>query len=137
MKIQLHDLVSESAKKSFKQKELEDFIEKKFKYLFEDLAKVDKERTDHEAAFRKAATKLFTDFDKKREEIRARGIKLANEIEDLSEEVDQNLLESQENQIEFYLDPTPEELENTAEFILPRNLIGQRLVKSVRSGGKR
>ncbi len=114
-----------------------EYVEKSFKYMFEDLTKIDKERLDHEAAFRKVATKLLTDFDKKREEIRSRGMKLAAKIQDLEEESDSTLLESQEEQVDFYLDPTPEELENTAEFILPRNLIGQRLVKSVRSGGKR
>jgi len=124
MKIQLHDFAVTAST-------LTEDETKKFKTMFEALDKVEKERVDHESSFRKAVTKLFTDFDKKQNAIKERGIKIASEIEDFTDETDSELLESQEEQVNRYLDPESSS-PRTAQFILPRSLIGLRLVSNER-----
>ena len=104
--------------------------DKKFKALFEKLQKAAKERNTHEADFRAAITKLFAEFDKKQATINDNGYKIAAEIDDLVEETDSELLETQEELVALFMESTAP---RTAQFMLPRKLIGLRLASNERA----
>lgn len=123
-KIKLRDFVAEAAPISEQ--------DKKFAKLFAALHEVEQERKSEEAKFRKAAIHMFTEYNKKQEAIRSRGYKIAGQIEDLSNATESDLLEVQEEFIGSYLNPPEDQTPRTAEFALPKALIGLRLALAAR-----